>query len=273
MPDQKFPDRNVPDRKYTDDELLDYAPLVAIDAIDARDPELAAIHEALAAATPEVRAAFNDEETRIREAMARVSETTAAAPPATLRDRILSALDDETGTSGEPAPLPGGVADPGDTVIDLDARRRNRILYAAAAAVMTVAIGAVGWAIGAQGGTEPTRQETVAEQVFGATDVQTRSGAVATGTASVTFSDSADAGVLVMNDVPPPAPGTVYQMWLVGPDDSMTSAGTMTEDDVAPSTTAVLTGISQAQALAFTVEPPGGSEQPTSEPVARLPLN
>ncbi len=46
----------------------------------------------------------------------------------------------------------------------------------------------------------------------------------------------------------------------------------MTPDDVAPSTTAVLEDISGATALAFSVEPTGGSTQPTAI-FAQLPLD
>ena len=45
------------------------------------------------------------------------------------------------------------------------------------------------------------------------------------------------AGVLEMNNVPKPKPGTVYQMWLVS-DSGDTSAGTMDDKAVSPSTTA-----------------------------------
>jgi anti-sigma-K factor RskA len=41
---------------------------------------------------------------------------------------------------------------------------------------------------------------------------------------------------------------------------------------VAPSTTAVLPDLGSSQSLAFTVEPPGGSQQPTSPVFAQLPL-
>jgi len=77
--------------------------------------------------------------------------------------------------------------------------------------------------------------------------------------------------VLVMNNVAPPAPGTVYQMWLIN-DKGPKSAGTMDAKNVAPSTTAVLPDLGDSQVLAFTVEPPGGSAQPTSAPFAKLPL-
>jgi anti-sigma-K factor RskA len=74
-----------------------------------------------------------------------------------------------------------------------------------------------------------------------------------------------------MNNVAPPAPGTVYQMWLIN-NNVPTSAGTMDAKNIAPSTTAVLPDLGGSQMLAFTVEPPGGSAEPTTAPFAKLPL-
>ncbi|MBH0120427.1 anti-sigma factor [Rhodococcus sp. CX] len=108
-------------------------------------------------------------------------------------------------------------------------------------------------------------------QILAADDVRTTSGSIeGGGTATVVYSKEVDAGVLVMNNVTPPSEGTVYQMWLISPE-GMTSAGTMTPDDVAPSTTAVLDDLSGATALGFSVEPTGGSTQPSSI-FAELPL-
>ena len=108
--------------------------------------------------------------------------------------------------------------------------------------------------------------------MFSASDVHTVSGAIpAGGTATVVFSRDRNAGVLVMNDVPPPSPGTVYQMWLVS-DDGATSAGTMDANAVAPSTTAVLADLHGSKKLAFTVEPGTGSTKPTGALIAELPL-
>ena len=77
--------------------------------------------------------------------------------------------------------------------------------------------------------------------------------------------------MLVMNNVTPPEAGTVYQMWLIN-DAGPHSAGTMDAQAVAPSTTAVLPDLDGSSTLAFTIEPPGGSQQPTTEPFAALPL-
>ena len=145
-------------------------------------------------------------------------------------------------------------------------RWRNTLLAAAAAVVVGLAAVGVGLAL------RPAPVPTTAEQIFAAPDVRTVSGALpAGGTATVVFSPERDAGVLVMNDVPPPPPGKVYQMWLIG-SAGPKSAGTMTADDVGPTTKAVLPDLDHSNTLAFTVEPGSGSQQPTSAPFAALPL-
>ena len=125
-----------------------------------------------------------------------------------------------------------------------------------------------GWRRSASGSDAAAAVAAVAEQILAAPDVRTISRPLADGTATVMFSRDRNAGVLVMNNVPPPSPGTVYQMWLIdanGP----TSAGTMGTAAVAPSTTATLTNLGDSTALAFTVEPGTGSPQPTTPDIGR----
>lgn len=111
----------------------------------------------------------------------------------------------------------------------------------------------------------------MADQIMAAPDVRTASSPLAGGTATVLFSRDMNAGVLVMNNVPPPAQGTVYQMWLVG-DKGPQSAGTMDTAAVTPSTTAMLSNLGNSRVLAFTVEPGNGSPQPTGKIFAKLSL-
>jgi len=143
---------------------------------------------------------------------------------------------------------------------------RTATLVSVAAAVV---VGAAAFGIGVL--MRPATPSTVAEQVLAAPDVRTVSRPLANGTATVVFSRDRNAGVLVMNNVPPPSPGTVYQMWLLGAN-GPTSAGTMSTAAVAPSTKATLTNLGSSTALAFTVEPGTGSPQPTSAILAELPL-
>ena len=139
----------------------------------------------------------------------------------------------------------------------------------AAAAALIIGLGALTAGLALR----PAQTPTTAEQVFAAPDVHTVSGAIpGGGTATVVFSREKNAGVLVMNDVPPPKPGTVYQMWLIG-EAGPTSAGTMDEQAVAPSTTAVLPDLGNSTALAFTVEPGTGSQKPTTPLIAKLALS
>jgi anti-sigma-K factor RskA len=229
----------------TDFELLELATPYALHAVS--DAERAEIDRRVAAAPAPVAAAFTDEVRAVRETMAVVSAATATEPPARLRGTILAPMQ---------------TAKPGN-VRQITWRR------AALAAAAAVVVGAAAFGVGVL--TRPPAKSTVAEQVMAAPDLRTISRPLANGTATVVFSRDRDAGVLVMNNVPPPAPGTVYQMWLIGAN-GPSSAGTMGTAAVAPSTTATLTNLGSSTALAFTVEPGAGSPKPTTPILAELPL-
>ena len=236
-----------------DDDLLDLAVPYALDAVS--DTEREQIESRLAAAGLPIADAFYDEVRAVRETMAMVSAADAEEPPAQLRQRLLSAV-----AADNVRTLP---------TVRPASRWRTAVLSAAAA----VAVGAAAVGIGLSLRPTPPAPQSTAQQVFGASDVHTVYGAIpAGGTATVVFSRDRNAGVLVMNDVPPPSPGTVYQMWLVSPEGA-TSAGTMDATAVAPSTTAVLENLGQSTKLRFTVEPGSGSTQPTGAVIAELPLS
>ena len=229
-------------------DLLVLATPYALHAMPQSD--LDDIDRQLANAPVPVAMAFADEVRAVRETMAVMSASTALDPPSHLRDQLLAAVS-------------------GGKVIEMrpQSTRWRTAAYAAAAAV---AIGLV--AIGVGIAVRPEAKPTAAEQIFTAPDVRTVSGDIPTGgTATVVFSRERNAAVLVMNNVDPPKPGTVYQMWLVGPNGPQ-SAGTMDAAAVAPSTTAVLPDLEGSRTLAFTVEPSGGSKSPTTPAFAQLPL-
>jgi anti-sigma-K factor RskA len=211
--------------------------------------ELDDIDRQLAHAPTPVVIAFADEVRAVRETMARVSASTALEPPDHLRDRLLAAVDGR--------------------VVELrpqSTRWRTAAIAAAAAVVIGLGTFGIGFAI------RPEPKPTAAEQIFAAPDVRTVSGQIPSGgTATVVFSHERNAAVLVMNNVEPPKPGTVYQMWLVSAEGPR-SAGTMDSAAVAPSTTAVLPDLGDSKSLAFTVEPSGGSTLPTTPVFAQLPL-
>jgi anti-sigma-K factor RskA len=237
-----------------DNDLIDLATPYALHAVS--EDERGEIEARLATARPFTADTFLDEVRAIRETMAVVAAATAVEPPAALRERILAAAAGDSNVQALP------------TRRSTDRGRRNGLL--AVAAAVLIGLGAVGIGIAVRPSAPPV---SLAQEVFSAPDVRTISGDIPTGgRATLVFSRDRDAGVLVMNNVAPPAAGTVYQMWLVG-DKGATSAGVMDAKAVSPSTTAVLPDLGDSTALAFTVEPGTGSTQPTGEVFAKLPLS
>jgi anti-sigma-K factor RskA len=223
-------------------ELLELATPYALNAVS--DSERVAIDRQLAAAPTTVAGAFGDEVRAVRETMAVISAATAAEPPDRLRAAVLAGIQADTARRS---------------------RWRTAVLAAAAAIVVALA------AFGAGVALRPPPTPTTAEQIMAAPDVRTVSADVAGGKATVVFSRDRNAGMLLLNNVPPPSLGTVYQMWLVG-DKGPVSAGTMDTAAVTPSTTHMFADLGNSSVLAFTVEPGNGSPQPTGKIFAKLSL-
>ena len=223
-------------------ELLELATPYALNAIS--DSERVAIDRQLAAAPTTVAGAFGDEVRAVRETMALVSAATAAEPPDKLRAAVLAGAQSDTARRS---------------------RWRTAVLAAAAAIVVALAAFGAGLAL------RPTPTPATAEQIMAAPDVRSVSADVAGGKATVVFSRDKNAGMLLLNNVPPPSLGTVYEMWLVG-DKGPVSAGTMDTAAVTPSTTHMFNDLGHSSVLAFTVEPGNGSPQPTGKIFAKLSL-
>ena len=242
-----------------DEELIGWAYPYAIDALD--PDERRAVDVLLEGTDTATRAEFESQVRLAAETMAALSILDAVEPPPGLRGRLLDTIAE--------IPQTPEVAPP----VSLASRRKRRrpwtVALAAAAAVVIV-VGGIG--IGSRINDNPASPNTVSE-IMAAPDVHTTTLDVpGGGTATTAFSPSEDAAVLTMNGVTPPSPDKVYQMWLVENETTMTPAGTMAPADVKPTTQVVLDGIGSNTKLAFTVEPPGGSTQPTSPPFAVIPL-
>lgn len=192
------------------------------------------------------------EVTGFREATATMAEAVAVAPPAALRERILA-------QAATTRPLPPA----------LPVRRRTprRSFLVAAAAAALIAVGG-GVAI-----TQPwhdDRRLTASEQVLEAPDARRVSAPVqGGGQVTVVRSAKLHEAVLVADGMPPAPSGKIYQIWFQNSEGRMVSAGLMPpgKDSL------LLAGDPRtAQAVGITVEPEGGSEAPTTNPVALVEL-
>ncbi|MFJ6761020.1 anti-sigma factor domain-containing protein [Streptomyces sp. NPDC091273] len=115
---------------------------------------------------------------------------------------------------------------------------------------------------------QATRQAQELTAVLAAPDARTVHGRTTTGAStSVTTSALRDQAVFVSSGLPAPPAGKTYQLWF---DDQGTkrSAGLVHSDGAV-----VMQGRpDSARAVGLTLEPAGGSPEPTTSPLLRLPL-
>jgi anti-sigma-K factor RskA len=148
-------------------------------------------------------------------------------------------------------------------------RKPGALIGVAAAAVVLVVGGVVVGTNAGGPGSSQSPQASAYEQVTTASDVvvDTRD-VVGGGTATVYFSASEAKTAVDMEAAPSLPEGRVLQMWYVGKSGPV-SAGVMTATDGAGH--AVLEGTyTPGDTVAITVEPEGGSQQPTTEPIVAV---
>jgi anti-sigma factor RsiW len=227
----------------------------AVDALD--DLERAAFERHLAECP-----ACQQEVAGLQEAAGLLGALSTTAPPPSLRDRVLADITTvrPLPPAVEPPVVVTGAHAPGGR-----SRFRPRLLVAAAAALIALG-GAVTIAQPWEDESSQT-QLTAAERVAAAEDAETFTKTLDNGAeATLVRSRSLNEAVLVTNDMPDAPDGSVYELWLVH-DDQMVPAGLMTGGDHE----IVLEGDpATANGFGITVEPDGGSDQPTSEPVTQI---
>lgn len=204
-----------------------------------------------------------DEVHGYRETTARLALLAEEPVPASLRGRIMDAA------AATPQDRPA-------TVTPMVRPRRSvtatRWLSVAAAALL-VTTGAFGVAAynSDQRVDELSATAASVAAVLAADDAQTVHGTVAGGgSGSVVVSRERAEAVVVASGVGQPPSGTTYQLWAIGQEGAQ-SRGLITPDSQGAAGD-VVPWPEDATALGMTVEPEGGSEQPTSDPVLLLEL-
>lgn len=206
-----------------------------------------------------------DEVNSLREAAAALAlGSTLPAPH--VRDRVLAGIETIR-------PLPP-LTETGDAEITLLATRRHRrlpwsTLVLAAAVALLVAVGGTLWL---RPGDEPAPvTATTTERVLAAEDATRVTQRFDDGSrATVVVSRSEGRAVILTEDMQLAPAGSDYQLWLVDSENRMEPAGLMPDD---PDATMLLHGdASQAAGIGVTVEPDGGSPQPTTTPLVLFDL-
>jgi len=154
----------------------------------------------------------------------------------------------------------------------------RRILSTAAAAVViagTAALGGVAWQSHESAQDSQIAADRAADRAAELTNVLTdpsRIEAVSQvaggGTATVVAAQGK--AVFVTKALPALPSGKQYQVWLVKADKQILSAGMLGVRD--GSGQSLVTGVSNGDAVAVSVEPTGGSKQPTTTPIVAIPV-
>ncbi|GGK69564.1 anti-sigma factor [Ornithinimicrobium pekingense] len=247
------------------EDLHDLAAPYALDALD--DVERERFEEHLSAC-----AACRAEVAELHEAAVALSEGIEVAPPADLRRRVLEQVATEAGGTGarvgdDSVDAPVEDAEPSTTSGPARLRRHPRRTWWLAAAA-TVVVGAGAW-----GAVELLGPQDPATQIVQAQDAREYDATTPDGNLTVVASAAEDAAVLRLPaELDAPPGGQAYQAWYVGSDGSARSAGVLGPDDLEDGETVLEGALTGAVAVAVTVEPEGGSQQPTSEPFVVVPL-
>ncbi|AMB59316.1 anti-sigma factor [Microterricola viridarii] len=202
----------------------------------------------------------------------RADAVTAVTPIATLPATSVMPVSSSATSAGDTAaeepvhPAPG----PAERRATARWRRPVGVLLAVAAAA---AFFFGGLAIGQLDGSTPAPGQTQAEQladIAAAPDSQRASAEVAGGgTATLVWSGELGRSALLADGLAPLPQGQTYQLWYIGAEGPV-SAGTF-EASSAGITWHVLEGqMSAGDAVGVTVEPSGGSTQPTTSPIVQI---
>ncbi len=143
--------------------------------------------------------------------------------------------------------------------------RRTLPRLAIAAAFLVGAVGVGGYVNEHNQASDLRADRAAISKIVSASDAQTTNKAFeGGGHVRLISSDIADGAYIVASDMPSPGTGKVYQVWVVK-DDSPVSEGVFTTDGEM-----VMKDLNGADRIAITVEPAGGSKQPTTPPITTL---
>lgn len=216
----------------------------------------------------------------LREAAALLPSTSQVTPSPALRDAVLAGIATVRPlpplVAHGPAPVDAATEHHG-TVVPMRRRRPSKTLRTAlVAAAAAAVIGGVGAGVVVQQLDDPqsvpTAQPTGAEAVLAAADVEVfhAAGDLPEGTtATVHYSEDLGEAVISTKGMPAAPVGDTYQLWY-SHDGEMVPAGLMSGGK---DQTILLEGDgSGAEAVGVTVEPEGGSQEPSLPAVALFPL-
>ena len=187
---------------------------------------------------------------------ARLGEAQSQTPPAGLRTRILSHVS----MTQQERPVIASIT-------QRQVLRQSLQRLAVAAVFLIGAAGVTGFVVERDKANDAEARAAAISAVLAAPDASTTSKTFsAGGNLRLVASPGTDAAVIVANDLPALKAGKVYQVWMIN------GAGPKSQGTFTRSGLMILTGAGGADSVAVTVEPAGGSAQPTTAPIVTIDI-
>jgi anti-sigma-K factor RskA len=215
------------------------------------------------------RCASCTEEVRgLRETAARLGMTTAIEPPPWMRRQVLTAA-----SRTRQLPPAGG------RLLNRDMRRVARLRRSLPRSVAVVAMAAVIVVLAVlQVNTRQQLQQTqqgsrTVAAVLSAPDAHLQTSSTTLGgTVTAVISRRDREAVITTADMPTQADAKVYQLWVIGAAGAR-SAGLLPGSSTGVTSPVLAADVQSGDHLAITVEPAGGTAQPTTTPIVLLAAN
>lgn len=242
------------------DELTGLVGAYALDALDDNEREEFERHlRTCVECAEEVRG--------LRNTAAELSHLSEVSPPPQLRAAVLGAI-------AQSRPLPPLIDTRADNVLPLRRDRTKTLWQGLAAACALIAIGVSGWGYNEHREAEraSTARASAVQQLLNAPDVKAATTTMKQGQGILIYSKSERKLVLVGRGMPTLPSDQTYQLWMMGASGEPVSGGLFRTDqagNVEVSASGDLDGVGR---MAVSVEPAGGSKQPTPETVQLLNL-
>jgi anti-sigma-K factor RskA len=237
------------------DELNALAGAYALDALDDEERIIFEEHlDGCAECAEEVRG--------MQLAAAELSRTTEAVPPPQLRSDVLASI-------ARVRPLPPAV----DNVVALHRARAARSVWqVAAAACALIAILVSAWGYSQHRAANRSASASALNSVLMAPDLQATTTALRQGNGTIVYSKAEHKVILIGHGLPAPGGDKTYQLWMLPVTGGPISGGTFKPNsagDVELPVSGDLTGVGK---MAISIEPAGGSREPTTDTVQLLNL-
>jgi anti-sigma-K factor RskA len=206
----------------------------------------------------------------LTETASRLSVAAGEAPPPRLRDAVLAEV-------ARTRQVTSGRAEPTGPSVPNEVRtwRRRAALALAAGIVALSGLGTV-WVVQDHRVSDARLEAQQAQSaqarlsaIVAAGDAEVHSTRVGDGTITVALSHKLDDGVVLMENMPAPPAGKVYQLWLIA-GAKPSSVGVMAAGQRTGS--ALVDSVGPADTIGLTLEPTGGSSSPTLPVVAGVAI-